>query len=249
MGYQMLNGIQYGGDSDGIDVEANGNTLKFTGGGNSVEVKLANQGSSVNAIRFGIDADGNYGYYKVGADTVTPFITKNKDEGDLFNHGNIIGSHYPMAVSGGNTNNIVGILDSHFYTSSGYFKMNNEYIQLDYSCWKVGYLCTSFKTKDYKKVHAIVEVSSGASGNYNNSYLCICKPNMRRDASGAIFIPLTPKITDYITKTNYNNISPWNTFSKQEIVLDIPQSYQEEYFTIAFFNCDCVLNIYSLWLE
>lgn len=118
MGYQMLNGIQYGGGSGGsstlatledvsigenvtegqilsfdevnkkwvnrensggsgggIDVEANGNTLKFTGGGNSVEVKLANQGSSVNAIRFGIDADGNYGYYKVGADTVTPFKT------------------------------------------------------------------------------------------------------------------------------------------------------------------------------
>ena len=117
MGYQMLNGIQYGGGSGGsstlatledvsigenvtegqilsfdevnkkwvnrensggsggIDVEANGSTLKFTGGGNSVEVKLANQGSSVNAIRFGIDADGNYGYYKVGADTVTPFKT------------------------------------------------------------------------------------------------------------------------------------------------------------------------------
>lgn len=116
MGYQMLNGIQYGGSrgsstlatledvsigeditegqilsfdgvnkkwvnrensggSGGIDVEANGNTLKFTGGSNSVEVKLANQGSSINAIRFGIDANGNYGYYKVGADTVTPFKT------------------------------------------------------------------------------------------------------------------------------------------------------------------------------
>lgn len=28
-------------------------------------------------IRFGIDADGNYGYYKAGADTVTPFKTKD----------------------------------------------------------------------------------------------------------------------------------------------------------------------------
>ena len=29
--------------------------------------------NTVNTIRFGIDGDGNYGYYKVGADTVTPF--------------------------------------------------------------------------------------------------------------------------------------------------------------------------------
>lgn len=30
-------------------------------------------GTSLESIRFGIDGDGNYGYYKAGADTVTPF--------------------------------------------------------------------------------------------------------------------------------------------------------------------------------
>lgn len=28
-----------------------------------------------NKIKFGVDGDGNYGYYKAGADTVTPFLT------------------------------------------------------------------------------------------------------------------------------------------------------------------------------
>ena len=30
-------------------------------------------GNSLGGLRFGIDAEGNYGYKKVGADTVTPF--------------------------------------------------------------------------------------------------------------------------------------------------------------------------------
>lgn len=33
---------------------------------------------SLSGIKFGIDADGNYGYYKDGADTVTPF--RNPDD-------------------------------------------------------------------------------------------------------------------------------------------------------------------------
>ena len=31
-------------------------------------------------IKFGIDSSGNYGYYKVGADTVTPFKTGNENK-------------------------------------------------------------------------------------------------------------------------------------------------------------------------
>ena len=34
--------------------------------------------TSLNGIKFGIDSSGNYGYYKVGADTVTPFKTGNE---------------------------------------------------------------------------------------------------------------------------------------------------------------------------
>lgn len=38
-------------------------------------VKLSTEGHTDGAIRFGITEDGQYGYYKVGADTVTPFKT------------------------------------------------------------------------------------------------------------------------------------------------------------------------------
>lgn len=34
-------------------------------------------------FRFGIDSNGNYGYYKVGADTVTPFKTVAKKVGTI----------------------------------------------------------------------------------------------------------------------------------------------------------------------
>ena len=36
--------------------------------------------TSLNGIKFGIDTQGNYGYYKVGADTVTPFKTGNEEK-------------------------------------------------------------------------------------------------------------------------------------------------------------------------
>lgn len=36
-------------------------------------VKLASEGGASGSIRFGVDGEGNYGYYKAGADTVTPF--------------------------------------------------------------------------------------------------------------------------------------------------------------------------------
>ena len=41
-------------------------------------------------FRFGVDADGNYGYYKAGADTVTPFLTGGGSDGTPFyNFGNV----------------------------------------------------------------------------------------------------------------------------------------------------------------
>ena len=38
----------------------------------SPKIKIP-QNSNLGGIRFGVDAEGNYGYKKVGADTVTPF--------------------------------------------------------------------------------------------------------------------------------------------------------------------------------
>lgn len=65
----------------------------------------ANQGRILGAklpFALGIDADGNYGYYKAGADTVTPFKTGDK----------IINSRFPNGKS------LVG-LDSFVLTSNG----------------------------------------------------------------------------------------------------------------------------------
>lgn len=53
----------------GISIDAN-NTISVN---NINEVALYE--SPQKNIRFGIDSDGNYGYYKDGADTVTPFKT------------------------------------------------------------------------------------------------------------------------------------------------------------------------------
>lgn len=41
-------------------------------------VKLASSGGASGSIRFGVDGDGNYGYFKAGADTVTPFKSATK---------------------------------------------------------------------------------------------------------------------------------------------------------------------------
>lgn len=36
-------------------------------------VKLASSGGASGSIKFGVDSDGNYGYYKAGANDVIPF--------------------------------------------------------------------------------------------------------------------------------------------------------------------------------
>lgn len=38
--------------------------------------KIIETDNKFGELRFGIDSDGNYGYYKVGADTITPFKTE-----------------------------------------------------------------------------------------------------------------------------------------------------------------------------
>ena len=46
-------------------------------------VKLATKNTTSDSIAFGIDSNGNYGYIKEGADTVTPF--SNLKQGEPFN--------------------------------------------------------------------------------------------------------------------------------------------------------------------
>ena len=84
----------------------------------------ANQGRILGAklpFAFGIDADGNYGYYKAGADTVTPFKTGDK----------IINSRFPNGKS------LVG-LDSFVLTSNGKTYTQGSNITISENTTKIG---------------------------------------------------------------------------------------------------------------
>lgn len=41
---------------------------------NATNTEVNRLTESLNGFRFGVDSNGNYGYYKAGADTVTPFL-------------------------------------------------------------------------------------------------------------------------------------------------------------------------------
>ena len=61
---------------------------------NKNNLKLASSGTTANGeIRFGVDGNGNYGYIKAGADTVTPFKnpTGNKTIPQITQNGTITG--------------------------------------------------------------------------------------------------------------------------------------------------------------
>lgn len=45
------------------------------------DITAKTDGTSLSEIKFGVDDDGNYGYYKAGADSVTPFKTGDGGEG------------------------------------------------------------------------------------------------------------------------------------------------------------------------
>ena len=49
-------------------------------------LEVTDSGTTAN-IRFGVDANGNYGYKKVGADTVTPFKTKHTETYSVTSNG------------------------------------------------------------------------------------------------------------------------------------------------------------------
>ena len=74
---------------------------------------------SLGGITFGMDANGNYGYIKAGADTVTPFKTNNSRELNLYGSANVTYiflldgadySAYNMETAGGYLNSSRSIL-------------------------------------------------------------------------------------------------------------------------------------------
>lgn len=77
-----------------------------------------NLADSLGGMSFGVDADGNYGYIKAGADTVTPF----KNKGIIYN----IGTYNPNIPSTFNLKGITGwenFTNDNFIIGFGYTQM------------------------------------------------------------------------------------------------------------------------------
>ena len=85
MGKIMRNGVQYGVDTADVLSTVAECDASASGGKGTTQVASAKAlselnsnleeelGSRLGGLRFGVDAEGNYGYKKAGADTVTPF--------------------------------------------------------------------------------------------------------------------------------------------------------------------------------
>ena len=77
MGKIMRNGVQYGVDTADVLSTVAECDASASGGKGTTQVASAKALSELNSnlggIRFGVDEEGNWGYIKAGADTVTPF--------------------------------------------------------------------------------------------------------------------------------------------------------------------------------
>ena len=84
---------------------------------------------SLGGLTFGVDADGNYGYKKVGADTVTPF---NK-MAVYYNLGvkNFTPTYASSSVIYNNNNIFVGITSTSASASPGYLRFITDLTNID----------------------------------------------------------------------------------------------------------------------
>lgn len=225
-------------EGGGVDVEADGETLIFTGGSKSNEVKLADRGSEASAIRFGIDSDGNYGYYKVGADTLTPFKSGSGTL-DIFNHGDVVGLNGIMISPRENTsfdclnemyilsNNLAGITTRYRLISS-----DLSYIRMEEIYYKMLLYPVVLNKKQYHTIHIDIEVPSGRSGSFNSSRIDLINAS-------------SMSIYDMTYLTNYEQ--GIYTFDRQIVDIEIPDLDDGVYLQI--FNCDDILNVYSIWVD
>lgn len=75
-----------------------------------------------NQFMFGVDSDGNYGYYKAGADTVTPFKSEGELHEYLFNNFNVTNDSFSVEVKSESDNelssvNLTGDAGSYYSTN------------------------------------------------------------------------------------------------------------------------------------
>lgn len=143
--------------------------------GGTVE-QVSENTQALNGLRFGIDSQGNYGYYKVGADSVTPFrksngnatradvlsgktfsnATQDNVSGTMTNRGAWTGAGTP---SGNNSVNVA--IPAGYHNGNGYVTANGG------TAWNNGRnQGRADKQTDYYEIIATRTSSSGGWGQY-----------------------------------------------------------------------------------
>ncbi|HBV82340.1 MAG TPA: hypothetical protein DEB74_06010 [Lachnospiraceae bacterium] len=154
-----------------------------------------------NNFKFGVDADGNYGYYKAGADTVTPFKTGGGDiyisQNRITIHG--VGGTVIKGVKVTNNNNFTVKLQisligtfSMLYASVGAAPVNYATIESDYeSSVFVGMLTRTYAYPTSGQCKAIFSpTSSGSKFPINDIYPIL-------NSGESFYWKLSPVSTDY----------------------------------------------------
>ena len=109
----------------------------------------SNLADSLGGITFGVDDNGNYGYIKVGADTVTPF----KNKGVIYN----IGTYNPNTPTTFNLKGIAGWEN---------FKNDNFLIGFGYTQMSTGNGAAANLTCNYNQNTGILTITNTISNGY-----------------------------------------------------------------------------------
>lgn len=107
-------------------------------------VKIATKNTTSDSIAFGIDSNGNYGYIKEGADTVTPFKSQ-KDIDNAYNSG-VSAADARVNFSSASYNQGVSDADNRVNTSSasynsGYTNGHNQGVNDGINSVNIDFFC------------------------------------------------------------------------------------------------------------
>ncbi len=83
-----------------------------------IYARNSNLADSLGGLTFGVDADGNYGYIKAGADTVTPFSSQNAYTYNL-----------PLGIAQTSSQKL-DIIPSELYVAIAYNNERQEFLQI-----------------------------------------------------------------------------------------------------------------------
>lgn len=158
---------------------------------------------------------------------------------DIYNHGNVVGvNQYYNSISHGKQS-----------STTTPWSISNEKISAIYWDNKAFVFMAPIIRGNYTKIHIDCEVTSGANGQYNNFLVCYRNPSYGALVNDNQNIEQIGSVIWYGGQFNYDGSEPWYTLQRQVVEFDITRFAEDEPWWLGFRNCDCVVNIYSIWLE